>query len=610
LLPTQRALFEGDRAVRLGGRVFDVLVALVERAGELVAHDELIARAWPNVFVDDSTLRVHIAALRKVLGHGQGDSRHIVSVSGRGYRFIAPVVQEAPTEPHPAAAPGAQPPPTFHLPARLNRMVGRSEFVDELAERLPRRRFLTIVGPGGMGKTTVALALAERIGGTCRDGARFVDLASLANRQVVASAVAAVLDPQALSSDPLADLLVHLRERQMLLLLDNCEHLVDTVAIVAEAVLANAPGVQILATSREPLRAVGEFVCRLPSLGLPAREVVLSAADALGFPAIYLFVERVIANLDGFILTDADVPVVAEICRRLDGIPLAIELAAARADFFGLRGLAQRLDDVFTALTTGRRTALARHQTLRATLDWNYGTLSVEEQTILHRLAIFRGGFSLDSAVAVAADAVVADGTIPAARAIDGVANLVAKSLVTADVSGTVVQYRLLDITLAYAAEKLSASGESTSVAHRHAVQCRALVATAESDWDVQSRGEWVDTYGRLIGDLCESHNWAFSRTGDAAIGIALTIESAPLWFQPSLMAEYSKYAERALQRLEAEAEPDGVMEMRLLVSFGNALWYGRSDRTAMEPMFTRALGIAERIGRKRPVCSVWHSPA
>ena len=334
LLPAQQTLLEGDRPVRLGGRAFDILVALVERAGELIGHEELIARAWPNVFVDDSTLRVHIAALRKVLGRGQdgsqGGLRYIISVSGRGYRFAAPVVQETPAKPRPPAASNAPRSPTvYYLPARLSRMVGRGELVDELAARLPEWRFLTIVGPGGMGKTTVALALAERLSGAYRDGARFVDLASLADPQLLAGAVAAVLGVRLLSGNPLADLLVHLRDRRMLLLLDTCEHLVDAVAVLAEAVLANAPGMHILATSREPLRASGEFVCRLPPLRLPVESAGLSAADAFGLPAVDLFVERAIASLDGFILTDADVPVVVEICRRLDGIPLAIELAAA-----------------------------------------------------------------------------------------------------------------------------------------------------------------------------------------------------------------------------------------------------------------------------------------
>ncbi len=592
LLTAQRALLEGDRPVRLGSRAFDILVALVERAGELVRRDELIAYAWPNIFVDDSTLRVHIAALRKVLGHGQGGARTIVSVSGRGYRFTAPVVREALAAPALPDAAGRQRPAISYLPAPLSRMVGRGALVGELAGRLAARRFLTIVGPGGMGKTTVAIALAERLSATYRDGARFVDLASLATPQLVADAVARVVEVQSFSGDPLADLLAYLRERQMLLLLDNCEHVVDAVAVLAEAVFANAPGVHILATSREPLRVAGEFVCRLPPLALPAQPAHLTAADALGFSAVNLFVERAIASLDGFILTDADVPVVVEICRRLDGIPLAIELAAARVDFYGLRGLAQRLGDAVMALTAVRRTALARQKTLRATLDWSHGILSAEEQTILRRLAVFRSGFSLESAVAVAADA-----AITGVQVMNGIANLAAKSLVTADVSGAAVQYRLLDITRTYAAQKLSTAGETAVIARRHAVQCCALVATAESDVAVLTRGEWLDTYGRLVDDLRAALGWAFSAAGDAAIGIELTVASAPLWFQLSLMAEYGERAERALKRHTAEAGSDRVMEMRLLVAFGSALWYGANDAASMRPVFTRALAIAEQIG-------------
>jgi predicted ATPase/DNA-binding winged helix-turn-helix (wHTH) protein len=593
LLPAQQTLLEGDLPVRLGSRAFDILVALVERAGELVGRDELIARAWPNVFVDDSTLRVHIAALRKVLGHGQGGSRYIVNVTGRGYRFIAPVVREVPGEPRAVVAPSdAQPPSIFHLPARLSRMVGRGEFVVELAGRMRARRFLTIVGPGGMGKTTVALALAEQLSGTYRDGARFVDLASLANPQLVANAVAAALDVQLFSNNSLADLLVHLRERQMLLLLDNCEHLVEAVAALAEAVFTNAPGVHILATSREPLRAAGEFVCRLPPLELPVGSAALSAAGALGFPAVYLFVERAIASLDGFILTDGDVPVVVEICRRLDGIPLAIELAAARVDFFGLRGLAQRLGDVLALLTTGRRTALARHQTLRATLDWSYGILSVEEQTILRRLAVFRSGFSLESAVAVAAGVAIC-----AAQATDGIANLAAKSLVTADVSGAAVQYRLLDLTRAYAAEKLAASGEADAAARRHAVQCCALVDPAEGEWEVHSRGEWLDIYARLIDDLRAALDWAFSPNGAAAIGVALTASSAPLWFALSLVNEFRGRAEQALSLLDRLPRPDPQREMQLNVALGAAIFNTEGPTDRMAEASRRALATARARG-------------
>ena len=643
LLPAQQILREGDQPVRLGGRAFDILVALVERAGELVERDELMARVWPNLHVDDSTLRVHLAALRKVLGHGQGASRYIVNVAGRGYRFVAPVerqdsgASEGEEGPRAAAAPGTtQQASSFTLPPWLSRMVGRGELVAELADRMRQRNFLTIVGPGGMGKTTVALALAEQIGPAYRDGARFVDLAAIADPSLVAGAAAASLDLQLFSGDPLAELLVHLRERQVLLVLDSCEHLIDAVAVLAEAVRGNASGVDILATSREPLRAAGEFICRLAPLGVPEVSDGLSAADALAFPAVHLFVERAIASLETFVLTNPDVPVVVEICRRLDGIPLAIELAAARVDFFGLRGLAQRLDDAFMVLTAGRRTARARHQTLRAMLDWSYDTLPQVEQTVLGRLAVFRGGFSLESAVAVAAgdvppvsapvgdlpraftpfantppgdtpfrDTPVGDTpfgevqsvVISAAQAINGLADLAAKSLVTVDVSGAAVQYRLLSLTRTYAAEKLAASGETAAVARRHAVQFCKLVAGAEGDWAVQTWEAWLATYGRLIDDLRAAVDWAFSAGGDAAIGVALTAASAPIWFALSLVAEFRERAEQALDLLGGSGQPDQEREMQLNVALGAAIYNTLGPTDRMVEASHRALAMARARG-------------
>src|SRR5882757_9123342 len=373
LLAAQRLLLERDKPVRLGSRAFDILAALVERAGEVVGKEQLIARAWPQTFVEESNLKIQVSALRRALGDGQGGNRYVVTVPGRGYNFVAPVRCEEPSP--------APPPPTVastaahNLPFAVTRMIGREEAVAALVSRLSRQRLVTVVGPGGIGKTTVALAVAERMIADYEHGVWLVDLAPLSDPRLVPSAVATVLGLEVRTENPLPGLIATLRDRQMLLLLDNCEHVIDAAASLAAAVLTGLPRVNILATSREPLGAAGERVHRLGSLGSPPSSSGLTAAEAAAFPAVQLFVERVTGIVEDFALTDANALLVSEICSRLDGLPLAIEFAAPRVEVLGVEGLAARLDDSLPLLGMRRRAALPRHQTMRAVIDWSYRLL-------------------------------------------------------------------------------------------------------------------------------------------------------------------------------------------------------------------------------------------
>src|SRR6266567_7753985 len=338
LLAAQRLLLEGDNPVRLGSRAFDILAALVERSGEVVAKQELIARAWPQTFVEEANLKMQVSALRRALGDGQGGHRYVVTVPGRGYNFVAPVLHEEPAR---AAVPPAVAAVSVHnLPLAMTRMIGREEAVATLVARLPHERLLTIVGPGGIGKTTVALAVAERMIADYEQGVWLIDLAPLNDPRLVPSAVATVLGLEVRTDNPLAGLVAALRNRRMLLLLDNCEHVIDAAASLAAAVLTGVPRVNILATSREPLGVAGEHTQRLGPLSLPQPSSRLTAAEAAVFPAVQLFVERVTAIVEDFALTDANAPLVAAICRRLDGLPLAIEFAAPRVEVLGVEGLA------------------------------------------------------------------------------------------------------------------------------------------------------------------------------------------------------------------------------------------------------------------------------
>jgi len=340
LLAAQRLLLEGERPVRLGGRAFDILTALVERAGEVVGKAELMARAWPKTFVEEANLKFQVSALRRALGDGQGDHRYVVTVPGRGYNFIAPIRLEEPSSAPPPIAQREM----HNLPLALARMIGREEAVTVLDLGLSRHRLVTIVGPGGVGKTTVALAVAEHVAAAYQDGVWLVDLAPLSDGRLVPSAVATVLGLVSRGGDPVAALVAALRDSRALLLLDNCEPVIDAAASLAAAILSGTPSVSILATSREPLRVVGEQEYRLGPLRSPETSSELTAAKAAAFPAVQLFVERVRAVVDDFALTDANAPLVAEICRRLDGLPLAIEFAAARVVVLGIEGLAARLD--------------------------------------------------------------------------------------------------------------------------------------------------------------------------------------------------------------------------------------------------------------------------
>jgi predicted ATPase/DNA-binding winged helix-turn-helix (wHTH) protein len=591
LIPAQLQLLEANKPVHLGSRALAILIALTERAGELVSKDELITRVWPNTFVEEGNLRVHVAALRRALGDGQAGTRYVANIPGRGYRFVAPVSLTQEPKPPTSRAPGAA--SGRGLPLPLMRMIGRTDVVSALARHLAERRFVTIVGPGGIGKTTVALAVADNLSASYEDGIRFVDLASLADPTQVPSAVASVLGFTIRSDFPIPGLIALLADKQMLLVLDSCEHVIEAAAVLAVDVLRGAPGVHILATSREPLRAEGERVQRLAPLAFPPASAELTAAKALTYPAVELFVERAAAVLNGFDLSDADAPIVAEICCRLDGIALAIELAAGRVDAFGLRGVAARLDDRFRLLTRGRRTALPRHQTLSATLDWSYDALPDAERLVLRSLGIFTGRFSLE-----AASAVVTDPRLAGSEVADIVANLVAKSLVTADVAGLSAEYRLLDTTRAYALEKLAENGEREQVAQRHADYYRGLFERAEAECETRPLAEWLAQYGRHLDNLRAALDWAFSK-GDASIGVALTAAAVRLWMNLSLMMECRRCVERALSHLESQAgreSPAGRearLHMQLLAALGAAVLL----TTGVGPeMHARALAIAETL--------------
>ena len=549
LFPAQQLLLAGESPVRLGARARDLLVALVEQAGQVVTKEALSARLWPNIAVEEGTLRVHVAALRKALHDGQEGRRYIANIAGRGYAFVGELV--ATDEPDAAA----DAPPEPMLPLSMVRLFGRAEVVETLSTKLAQQRLITITGPGGIGKTSVALAVADRMRPGLPDGVCLVDFAPLADSKLVPTALASALGIGVVSENPLPSLVARLRHRDMLIVLDNCEHVIDTAALLAESLLQGSARLRILATSREAMGVPGEIRFRLAPLAMPEGSDGLSAPIAMTYSAVQLFVERAAMCLGEFSLTDAHASAVANICRRLDGIPLAIEIAAGRVDAFGIADLADVLDDRFRLAMRGRRTALPRHQTLSTTLDWSYQLLPETERLVLRRLAVFAGFFTIPEAIGVLAE----DG---GAEALESIANLVAKSLLAVNLETPVATYRLLETTRAYALQKLEESGERTAYAHRHARQCLAAMEAANAAWEVSPPETWLARYRHLIDDVRAALDWSFRAEDEAATAVALTVAAVPLWHQLSLLSECYQRAGHALG-LPA-ATRSGTQEMRL----------------------------------------------
>ena len=577
LYPEQHSLHRAGEPVRIGSRALSLLIALVEKRGELITKEALIASVWPDTFVEEANLRVHIAALRKVLGDTADPPQYITNVSGRGYRLIAGVVPEQDDALRTAA---------------LTRLIGRDEEITTLAERVARRRLVTISGPGGIGKTSVAFALLGKLQETFEDGIVTVDLdAAAADEQSLQQAVAIALKVSANVDDGPTALGAFLNGKNMLLVLDNCEHIIDAVAQMAELLLRNAPRLHILATSTEPMSAEGEWVFRLLPLRVPSEAEALRADDALCVPAVELFVERARACSEAFRFTDADVPLVTEICRRLDGNALAIEIAAASVEIFGLKDLVEHLDDRFQILVRGRRTAAPRHQTLRNLLDWSHGRLTTSEQSTLRRLSIFRGWFTLDAARAVAA----IDNSPLAV--INDVASLVRKSLLQVKVEGALTSYRLLNSTRAYAYEKAEETDELTVLNRRHAVYFESVLERADIDWTRMSRSSWMENYGLLLDDARAATDWAWTAEGDIGQALRLTALLLPLGYQFALVNELDDRVEKALARA-SEASPRQLLaEIRLNVAYSGLRQSRDVELLNKDTSLDRAIALAKLSG-------------
>jgi predicted ATPase/DNA-binding winged helix-turn-helix (wHTH) protein len=584
LSTAERSLTKAGEVVAVGGRAFDILAALIDKAGEVVSKDELIAKAWPDVTVEEGSLRVHLSALRKALGDGQFGTKYIENVPGRGYCFVVPIDRQADDHDDGPTSSSAS-----NLPPPLSRMIGRDDAVRDIRTMLELQRLTTILGAGGIGKTTVALAVGHAALADFTGQVFFVDLSAVKDNEQVIGAIAAAigLDPQFI--DPEEALLRSLGRRKALIILDSCEHLVETTAEIADCILQRAPGISMLATSREALQIAGEHVFHLRPLDCPPELPGQTAVEVLSYSAAQLFVDRVGARANEFSLSDDDASVVAEICRKLDGIALAIELAAGRAAVFGVRDTIARLDLRLDLLKFGRRTANPRHQTLRATLDWSHDHLSGGEQVVLRRVAIFAGHFALEAALAVAAEEGMSESAVA-----DAVGSLVEKSLIGVRIDSRGTFYRLLDTTRSYALEKLTAGGEHESIAARHA---NFLIQLLESNriglFELQDSDLFADSVRDCLGNLRAALEWSFGPAGNDRIALRLAAASAQLFLAMSLLLECRSWMEKAIDRMAADGDVRQQMEIYASLALSRMFTEGNSER--VRDAFNSALRFAEQ---------------
>ncbi|SDA35353.1 winged helix-turn-helix domain-containing protein [Sphingomonas sp. NFR15] len=594
LSTSERLLTRDGVPVEIGGRSFDLLAALVEQPGRVLSKRELLKRVWSDVVVEDGSLRFHMAGLRKLLGGGENGARYIATQVGVGYAFVAPVEAVSPSHaaavPAEVAAPSRPAPTTINMPARLPHLIGRDTDLALLTQRIVGTPLFTIVGPAGVGKTTLAVEIAHRLGPEFGDQVTFVDFSQLEDPALVAQMIAGAMMIAVQSDDPLAVILGHIRDKKVLLLLDNCEHVIEPVSAIVERIVAAAPGARILATSREPMRVRGEHVHRLDALAYPERPESLGREQLLSYPAIQLFCERALAGDSTLQLDEAAARLIADMCRRLDGMALPIELTAVRAATHGIEATARLLGDRFSLGWHGHRTATPRQQTLQATLDWSYDLLSGVEQIVLARLAVFVGLFSIDAALDVVADERISADEV--AAALD---ELASKSLVVPQRARGMGTYRLLEMTRAYAREKLLARGadEARATARRHAsFYFREIDAAAGQDAEALHD---LRALRQQLGNIRSALDWAFGPDGDARLAVLLAAASAPVFLNLSSLVECRTWCARALSIIQDEQRGTS-MELELQASLGTALMFTRGNSHAAGAALSRALEVASAL--------------
>src|SRR6202051_4385453 len=574
----------------VGSRAFEIVEVLVQSAGEMIDKYDLMNRVWPGAAVEENTLQAQISAIRRALGPDRG---LLKTIAGRGYRLLGDwIIQQEDFAV--AGMPTAEPARSYvtNLTAPPSALIGRNTAEAQLLELLSTYRMVTMTGPGGIGKTVLAQAAARNLLAAFGGDGLLVELVSLSDPALVPFAVATVLGlRQGGDEISFESIAREIGARKLLLVLDNCEHLIEGAARLAETLVRSCPNTTILATSREVLRIDGEYVYRVPPLDVPLQGGDRDH-DILGCSAVQLLIARTKSLNAEFSPHGESLQLVAAISRQLDGIPLAIEFAEARVATLGLQQVAARLHDRFNLLTRGLRTAVPRHKTLLATLDWSYDLLSETEARVLRHLAVFNGDFSLDAAAAVT-------GNLDALSIADSLTGLVVKSLVAADFQAGDDHYRLLDTTRAYALEKLHSAGEHREAARRHAEYFREALIQAEAESNSLPQADWQGRHGRHLGNVRAGLDWAFSADGDSQIGAALTAAAVPLWVHLSLFGECRERAALALARLDDGAMGPTRLRMQLSAALGWSLMYSQGRARDAGPALAITLELADRLGDK-----------
>jgi predicted ATPase/DNA-binding winged helix-turn-helix (wHTH) protein len=547
LAARRRELFAEGVPVVLGQRAIEILLVLVARHGQLVTKQELMDEIWPNVVVEENNLQVHISALRKALGDDKGERRYLLTVAGRGYRFIAPVQQgdgaADTSSPASSVAASRANTVTTNLPQPLGQLIGRQRDLDVVERNLASHRLVTLIGPGGVGKTRLALEAGTRC--LFPDGVWLAELAPIGDAKLVIAVIAEALSTIAPSQlGTLQSLGAALKNKQALLIVDNCEHVIGEAARVIETLIRSCPDLRVLASSRERLAIAGECVFNVAPLDVP-EATATSASPAREFSAVRLFVERASALINGFLMNEDDAAIVSAICRRLDGLPLAIELAAPRLKVMTLRQLLAGLEERFRLLTGGSRTAPARHQTLHALIDWSYELLDGSEQEILQRMSVFAGPATLPAIAAVVGN----EGG--EAELLDLLTSLVEKSLLVANVGGHEPRYRLLESTRYHAFGKLGGNQRHTQ--ERHAQYFASRMAAATISWETTDTQAWLAEYSDDVDQVRSALEWSFGPDRDSAIGLELVGVSHLLWSELGLVLEHRHWVASALDRLNAD---------------------------------------------------------
>ncbi len=554
---TYRLLVDGMPA-NLGARALDLLFTLAAEPGRLLSKGELLDSVWPGLVVEENNLATQVSTLRKLLG---GDV--IATVPGRGYRFTAELQAVADAAPRGTTATK----PATRLPRTLTPLHGRDDDLGALAQLVDAHALVTVVGPGGIGKTLLAQHLLDARRAAYAHGVCWVELADTREPAALPRAIGAAIGLHVADDDPLGSLCVSLAPLVILVALDNAEHVLEPLAAVVAALLDAAPGLKLVVTSQAPLMLPAEALHRIGPLALPSEAP--TAAEAKTYAAVALFVERAQAADARFALTDANAPAVVALCRALDGLPLAIELAAARAPMLGVAELAASMQDRLRLLTANRnRAAPERHRTLRAALEWSHGLLEPRERTVFRRLAVFAGGSALETIRRV-----LVDDALDGWDVLDGLGDLVDRSLVALVTDETdedgAPRYRLLESTRAYALEQLVAAREEQALRRRHA---EALADHLAARWDAQyvagtSQERWVRQLQHDSENARAAFAWALA-SGHAAA--ALAIGATIMQSQPCAMIFERNALATACEPL-LDAPVDARLRLHALVALCNA---------------------------------------